>query len=333
MESLRLKGSQGAEIAVVAEQSLLSAQAGSQQPDFVAVYPRPGSPTLDYPLTKINGALWSAGQQTGANLVLQLLTSPAGGQALRAAGFRSPQGEISGTEPVTVPQKVKPLSLPAPKDLASVAKLLTELAPPTRMLAVLDISTSMKAPVDGGQTRIELVRDVVKVAAASLTDDARVGLWLFASELDGRRDYRQVAPIRRLDAELRPGLTQRDLMVSSAQRLPSRLVTGGTSLYDTTFAAVGEMVRTYDPEASNVVVIITDGVNEDSAGLKLNQLKAKLHRLTRDQPVRVIAIAVGPDTDLRALGILARASAHGKAYQVLHAQELQQVLFDALSSR
>jgi hypothetical protein len=333
MESLRVSGSQGAEIAVVAEQTVLGAQAGWKKADFVPVYPDPGSPTLDYPLTKINGALWSAGQQAGANLIAQTLSGTAGSEALRSAGFRSPKGTISETDPVQVPAKVKPLPAPSPKDLAAIAKLLTELAPPTRMLAVLDISTSMRAPVESGQTRVDLVRDVVKVAAASLTDDARVGLWLFASELDGKKDYKEVAPIRRLDADVHAGTTQRQLMVSAAQRLPDQLVTGGTSLYDTAFAAVSEMVRTYDPEASNVVVMITDGVNEDSTGLKLPQVKAKLRALTKDKPVRLIAIAVGPDTDMKSLSALAGATVRGKAYKVMHAQELQQVLFDALSSR
>jgi Ca-activated chloride channel family protein len=332
LDALQTSGRHATRIAIVSEQSVVHAQAGSQHPEVVPVYPAPGSPTLDYPLVRIGETTWSAGQRDGAALITSALLGEAGARALGAEGFRTPEGLIANPEPLVVPEEVEALPRPEETALASIAALLTELAPPTRMLAVLDISTSMKAPVKGGHTRVELVRDVVKVASAALADDSKVGVWLFASELDGKKDYLPVIPMRRLDAEVGAG-TQRDVIVKAAGKLPGQLVTGGTSLYDTAYAAIKDMVSSYDPDAGNAVVIITDGVNEDSTGLKLKEVRSKLRKLTKEKPVRIIAIAVGPDTDLKALSKLAGATPHGKAYKVLEASQLQAVLFDALSSR
>lgn len=332
LQALEAGGEYRATLAVTSEQSVIASQKGTGTAEIVPFYPAPASPLLDYPVGRISGALWSDAQREGARLILDALTGQTAAAALHAAGFRTPDGTTSDAAPLTIPETVDVMPPPTTEAVDSITTLLTDLAKPTRMLTVLDVSTSMQALADARRTRIQLVGDVVRAASAGLDGNARVGIWAFASDLDGSKDYRELAPIRKLDDDS-AGTTQRQLILDAADDLADHLVPGGTSLYDTAYAAVKEVADTFDPTCSNAVVMITDGVNEDSSGLTLKQVKAKLKQVTADAPVRFIAIAVGPDTDLSALQQMAGATPQGKAYKVEEASQMQAVLFDALSSR
>jgi hypothetical protein len=80
-------------------------------------------------------------------------------------------------------------------------------------------------------------------------------------------------------------------------------------------------------------VLITDGENEDDAGIQLQPLLDTL-RAEADpaRPVKVVGIALGPDADLDALEQIADATG-GAAYPALDPEDLQGVLFDAIRRR
>jgi uncharacterized protein YegL len=81
------------------------------------------------------------------------------------------------------------------------------------------------------------------------------------------------------------------------------------------------------------VVLITDGENEDDTGIQLDALLDTLRgEADPTRPVKVIAIALGPDADLGALQQIADATG-GAAYQALDPEDLQGVLFDAIRRR
>jgi len=159
-----------------------------------------------------------------------------------------------------------------------------------------------------------------------------IGLWVFARELDGANDWVELVPTRTLDADA-DGQPQRDAINGQLDSLPDRLAPGGTGLYDTTLAAVRAARADYDPTSVSSVVIVTDGRDEDDGSIGLDELVRTLEaEADESRPVKVIAIALGPEADLTALQRIGEATG-GAAYSAVDENDLQTVLFDALRQR
>jgi Ca-activated chloride channel family protein len=268
-----------------------------------------------------------------ADAVGSVLSAAEVGAPARAAGFRDQQGAApEGAGTGTGVQEATPTALQL--DGAALQALfgrLSSLATPSRLLTVIDVSTSMNAPAGNG-TRATLARDATKSALTLLPDSYSGGVWAFAYELDGDRDHVELAPLRQFGADA-GGKTQRQLLDEQFDTLPSLLAPGGTGLYDTTLAAVRAARDAYDPGSVNSVVLITDGENDDDTGIQLDALLQTLRgEADASRPVKVVGIALGPDADLDALQQIADATG-GAAYQALDPEDLQSVLFDAIRRR
>ena len=325
------RGGADAPLVPVSEQEVLAANTAAGSTSLVAIYPRDGSPSLDYPVLRVTATDEAA--RPAVDAVIRALTSTASGSQARAAGFRDQDGAApEGAGPETGVQQAAPIALPL--DAAALQALLgrlSSLATPSRLLTVIDVSTSMNAPAGDG-TRATLARDATKSALTLLPDSYSGGLWAFAYHLDGDRDFVELAPIRQFGADA-GGKTQRQLLTEQFDSVPGLLQPGGTGLYDTTLAAVRASRDAYDPKSVSSVVLITDGENEDDTGIQLDALLDTLRgEADPTRPVKVIAIALGPDADLGALQQIADATG-GAAYQALDPEDLQGVLFDAIRRR
>jgi hypothetical protein len=221
-----------------------------------------------------------------------------------------------------------------PVDPAASSELLaqlTSLAAPSRLLAVVDVSTSMAEPVGNG-TRATLARDSALSALALLPETAAMGLWFFAAELDGGQDWEAVVPTRTLDTVV-DGTSQAELLTEQIDTLPSRVGGSGTGLHDTTLAAVRAARADFDAAAVNRVVLVTDGANQDREGIPLDELVRTLEsEADPERPVEVIGIALGADADLAALERIAEATG-GAAHSAVEETDLRTVLFDVLRDR
>jgi Ca-activated chloride channel family protein len=325
------RGGADAPLVPVSEQEVLAANTAAGSTSLVAIYPRDGSPSLDYPVLRVTATDEAA--RPAVDAVFRALTSTASGSRARAAGFRDQDGAApEGAGPETGVQQAAPIALQL--DAAALQALLgrlSSLATPSRLLTVIDVSTSMNAPAGDG-TRATLARDATKSALTLLPDSYSGGLWAFAYHLDGDRDFVELAPIRQFGADA-GGKTQRQLLTEQFDSVPGLLQPGGTGLYDTTLAAVRASRDAYDPKSVSSVVLITDGENEDDTGIQLDALLDTLRgEADPTRPVKVIAIALGPDADLGALQQIADATG-GAAYQALDPEDLQGVLFDAIRRR
>ncbi|MCW2510351.1 MAG: uncharacterized protein JWP68_3499 [Modestobacter sp.] len=325
------RGGADAPLVPVSEQEVLAANTAAGSTSLVAIYPRDGSPSLDYPVLRVTATDEAA--RPAVDAVIRALTSTASGSQARAAGFRDQDGAApEGAGPETGVQQAAPTALKL--DAAALQALLgrlSSLATPSRLLTVIDVSTSMNAPAGDG-TRATLARDATKSALTLLPDSYSGGLWAFAYRLDGDRDFVELAPIRQFGADA-GGKTQRQLLTEQFDSVPGLLQPGGTGLYDTTLAAVRASRDAYDPKSVSSVVLITDGENEDDTGIQLDALLDTLRgEADPTRPVKVIAIALGPDADLGALQQIADATG-GAAYQALDPEDLQGVLFDAIRRR
>ena len=321
-------GGADAPLVPVSEQEVFRANQDTTDPALVAVYPSEGTPFLDYPVLRVGK---SSGAATDA--VVRALTSDRAQSQLRKAGFRGTDGSApSGAGAQTGTQEAAPARLPLePADVQALFARLSSLAKPSRILAVFDVSTSMRAPV-GDRTRATLARDAAKSALALIPDDSAIGLWAFARQVDGDSDWTELVPTRALAADA-GGQPQRDALSEQLDSIPDRLSPGGTGLYDTTLAAVRAARANYDPTAVNSVVIVTDGKDEDEGGIDLENLVLTLGaEADSTRPVKVIGIALGPDADLSALQRIAAATG-GAAYSAVDENDLQSVLFDAIRQR
>jgi hypothetical protein len=281
---------------------------------------------------RINGA--SGSRAAAVDAVVGRLLSAEARAAVAGAGLRTPTGaapEHAG--PDTGIRAVAPRRVPVePAQVQQLLARLSSLAAPSRILAVFDVSTSMRAPVGDG-TQVTLERDAATSALSLLPGSSAIGLWDFAYRLHGDDDWAELVPTRRLDAQA-GGRSQRALLGEALDSLPRRLSPGGTGLYDTTVAAVRRARAGYDPASVSSVLLVTDGTNDDDhTGLPLDRLLTTLRREADPaEPVKVFAVGVGPDADMGALRQIAAVTG-GAAYSALDPEDLRTVLFDTLRRR
>ena len=326
-----VEGLDEAPLVPVSEQEVYAANEGAEGSALVAVYPSEGSPELDYPVVRVGSA--SGDRATAAEAVVRALTSTAARTAALDAGFRDSAGTApprAGNATGIRPDAPAALELD-PSAVQALLSRLTSLAAPSRILTVFDVSASMEAPVGDG-TRATLARDAAKSTLALVPGNYALGLWAFAYQLEGSQDWAELLPTRELDADV-DGRPQRDVLDEELDTLPDRLTRGGTGLYDTTLAAVRAARDDYDPTAVNSVLVVTDGKDDDDAGVELGPLLATLRsEADPDRPVKVIGVALGPDAGLTALQQIADATG-GAAYSAVDPADLHRVLFDALRQR
>ncbi|TFV90442.1 substrate-binding domain-containing protein [Blastococcus sp. CT_GayMR16] len=324
-------GADDAPVVPVSEQEVFRINQGTENPSLIAVYPAEGSPFLDYPVLRVGER--SGTERAAADAVVRTLTSDRALTLVQEAGFRGSDGAPPpGAGGQTGIQEAAPATLTLdPAEVQGLFARLSSLAKPSRLLAVFDVSTSMRAPVGDG-TRATLARDAAKSALALFPDNAAIGLWAFARRLGSDTDWVELVPTRTLAADA-GGRPQRDVLTEQLDSIPDRLSPGGTGLYDTTLAAVRAARANFDPTAVTSVVIVTDGKDEDEDTIGLDALVQALSaEVDPSRPVKVIGIALGPDADMGALEQIAAATG-GDAYSAVDENDLQTVLFDALRQR
>ena len=308
------------------------AHAASAPGTVRAFIPKSGTISLDYPWL-VNRAL-PADRRALADRAARALRSDAARRAIAKAGFRTTDGAVRPTiQGRTMPPYTE---LPAPS-AAQRAGALDQwhiLRKDMRMLAILDVSGSMRYPAKNtkGMSRAKVTEEAAVTALRILPAGSRIGAWVFSTDQRGKGvDYRELARVEQLDTPY-AGKTWRDNLIAETRTLPQQLG-GDTGLYDTTAAAYAKMVAEYDPTHVNSVVMMTDGKNDDpGGGLDLPQLLAKITATSRgDRPVRIITIGMG-EADPTALKAISRATG-GTSYIANTPSDIQEVFVQALLAR
>src|SRR5262249_52911660 len=154
----------------------------------------------------------------------------------------------------------KPRATPAPDSIASTMNSWTAITRQTNLLLVLDVSGSMAEVVSGTKTRMDLAKAAAITAVRQFDGKSSVGLWVFSSALDAANAYKSLVPVGTLSDTMPDGNTRRqDLIDAITQIQPS----GDTGLYDTVAAAQQDIMGHYEQFATNLVVLLTDGMNDD----------------------------------------------------------------------
>jgi Ca-activated chloride channel family protein len=278
---------------------------------LVPVYLPKDPIVADFPYTVLTADWVSPAHRAAADRFRRYLTGPAGTAALGQHGLRGPDQAVVTAAALPADQGFQPTVAPPRRtpDTAALRRIIGEwqaLQRPSNVLVVLDTSGSMNQPVTGtGQTRLQLLQRTAAAGFNLLTNQTSIGLWDFSVRAPDPQQHRELVGYGPLAQPVGDKPRQQALAAAAAQ-----LTAGGfTPLYDTVYAAFREMQNRWQPNSTNAVLLITDGANEYPGGLDLGGLLDRLKNEGRpDQPVPVIAIAVGPEADAAALQQISQAT-------------------------
>jgi Ca-activated chloride channel family protein len=300
---------------------------------LVAVYPQDGTAEADYPYLVMNAPWADIKRKDVAQAFLSYVRGPVGRAAFQDAGFRdgnrAPGSAITAANGVTGKITALPRAILLPESVQHAAASWTAVTRPTNVLLVFDTSGSMGADVPGaGKTRLDLTKAAALSALDLFDDSAQVGVWDF-STVTGGKDYRQLLALGPLNKKEK-GATHREAVTSTINGLKAG---GNTGLYNTAWAACQEVAAKYQQGATNMVVMLTDGADDNNvaAGLTLPQLLSNLKTTCGDatKPVQFITIGLGVSSGSDKLRQISAAT-NADTFSSPTAFDISQVVLSAL---
>ena len=302
---------------------------------LVAVYPKEGTLEADHPWVVLRAPWVDDTKRRAAAGFLDYLRSEPVQTRFQQAGFRSSNGrpgpQLSQANGLLPDQPARVLAPPAPMVVAAALESWNAARKRSNVLAVYDVSGSMKeeVPGTGGRTKMDIVKIAAGQALGLFAPETNLGTWLFSSNLNGSRDWVESVPIGPTNARLPNGKLRRQVLAEALARLQA--TNGDTGLYDTTLAAFRALKRSYAPDRINIVVLLTDGINDDpTGGITRAELLRRLKAEQGDNPVQIITIAYGANADVESLRLISKATG-GLAYVSRDPKDILRVFTDAIS--
>jgi Ca-activated chloride channel homolog len=312
------------------------AERGKPDVPLVAIYPKEGTLEADHPWVVLRAPWVNDSKRRAAAGFLDYLRSEPIQERFQAAGFRTSEGrpgpQLSQANGLLPDQPSRVLAPPAPKVVAAALESWNAARKRSNVLAVYDVSGSMKeeVPGTGGRTKMDIVKEAAGQALALFAPETNLGTWVFSTNLVGNRDWAESVPIGPTNARLPDGKIRRQVLAEALARLQA--TNGDTGLYDTTLAAFRAVQRSYAPQRINIVVLLTDGINDDpSGGIDRAELLRRLKaEQDKERPVRVITIAYGANADAASLKMIADATG-GLAFVSRDPRDILHVFTDAIT--
>lgn len=285
------------------EQDVLAYNRRDPEVPLAAVYPVNGNIEADHPYLVLNADWVTDRKREVADSFLAYVRTEGPQAALSEAGFRSsryrePTENHTEQYGLVAQLAALPRAVLVPDSVSVTIDRWTALTQPFNVLIAFDVSGSMLRPIPGtGEIRMERATLAASETVRLFTDEDRLGLWEFSTELDGEVDYRSLVPLGQLGETLGDGRTRRQQTLDAIDGLVPLFDTG---LYNTIQAAYDTVLDSYVPDATNMVVIITDG-EDDTQGRPGISRDALLDHLqsaaTGDEEVQVVTVAFGEEPD------------------------------------
>ncbi|HKS49565.1 MAG TPA: substrate-binding and VWA domain-containing protein [Amycolatopsis sp.] len=298
------------------------------QGSLVAVYPPKPIPSLDYPFAVLAGA--GKPQQDAADKLLRALLDPGGQAALADAGFRTPDGRSlrnrSQDEHVSVVTQTL-AQLPSASGLDNLLNQWARVNQTSRARVLIDVSGSMNeiVPNSGGKSRMAVTLEAATKGLTLFKPASELSVWTFSTMLDGDRDYREVLPMALVGDLVTRGATDKIRAIRATTN-------GQTGLYDTVLAAYRQAREEWEAGRLNLVIVMTDGQNQDPQGISLDQLRAELAKLTDPgRPVPIIGIGIGPDINQAELTAITDPTG-GRTFVAPDPTKITDVFYGALAA-
>ena len=293
---------------------------------LVAIYPKEGTLFSDNPFVTLKADWVTDAKRAVAADFLTYVQSSKAQKRFTDAAFRDFEGKpgalINPAQGLLPAEPKAVIGAPAPAVLAGVRDSWEKLRKRARVLLVLDVSGSMGDPVgSAGTTKLELAKAAAGKAVAQLAPDDLLSLWIFSTQQNGQKPYRELVPFA----------TARENLATVQAKIRDLQPDGGTGLYATVRAASKALADAFDPERINAIVVLTDGRNEFPADNNIDSLVDALDVEDSDRAVRVFPIAYGEDADLGELTKIADAS-RAAAYDASDPASIDKVLTAVLSN-
>jgi hypothetical protein len=320
----------GTPLGVASEQGVWYHNEFGPRTKLVAFYPPEGTATLDYPyaITAADGPRERAARGFG-----DLLKSAYARGLMGQLGFRD-AADVAG------PNLYKAYGIdPAPPklsahlgqgDLELGLRTWNRLGLNSRMLVLADTSPTIGQAIPGtGKTRLQVAAEAARDGLALFPDDTDIGLWTFATKLDGTRPYKEEVPLGPL-TDVLDGKTRRQRLLDADAAIRP-VTSGGSGLYDSILAAYRDVKRTYRDDRVQSVLILAGSRN--SSGMSLNALLAALSK-ERDpkKPIEIIAIGFGDAVDAGALDQITKPTG-GATYTTDDPEQIGRIFLEAVSRR
>jgi ABC-type Fe3+ transport system substrate-binding protein len=324
--------STGRPVVVATEHEVVDYNETHRRKPATALVPDEGTIVLDYPfvVTTKDPALREAAEAFRFQLQSELAR-----QTMQRAGFRNPAGipdQDIARKYGLAQQPPKQLIWPTSGQVNEALQSWNRLGLGSRILVLTDVSASMSQLVPGRfETRMQVAINAALTGLQLFPDDTDIGLWTFASNVDGPRDYKQLMSLGPITQKLDGKLDRRRTL----QRLAPQIRPVGTDaagLYDSILAGYRHVRSTWKPDKFNAVLVFTDGSNKGGK-LSLQQLLERLRAESDPQhPLQVIIVAFGPDVDLAPMQQIARVT-NGSTYSATDPGQIVNVFMEAIGRR
>jgi hypothetical protein len=319
-------------VTIASEQSIAQFDRAHPAADALAGrYPVQGSPELNYPyvLTATSQLERQAGQEFEKALKSSYATS-----YVQYLGFRS----AAGTAPGWIGQygldtaQPKLTAAAAPGQAETSLQAWQKLSLGSRDLVLLDVSEQMATPVSPTGTTLEQV--LIQAASLGLThfpDSTQMGIWAFASHLDGNLPYKQLVPVGPLPAPL--GLITRRQQITQATEQGKPVAGAPAALYSSILAAFKSLSASYQPRYVNAVLVLTAGIDNAKGDLSSTALVRQLRALYNpNKRVEIVPLMFGTAGNFAALQQVARATG-GVAFDITSPKQVNSAFFSGIAQR
>ena len=330
--------------APLSEEDVVAYNANRPPVPLVPLYLTPSPLPLDYPYAVMPEVDLQKSAAAGA--LRGQLQSAAFKNALGAAGLRAPDGSYGAgfAPPLGAPEASPPVgdaagsgeangggSAAAGLDASALSQVLGSWAAitlPGRVLAVFDVSGSMDDPVPtaGNKSRAAVTRGAAATGLQMFDDRWAVGVWLFSTEMNGSKPWKQIVPIKPLTS------ARQELQQSIEKIVPKP--NGDTGLYDTVLDAYKTVKKSWQPGMVNSVILFTDGKNENPNGISQEKLISELKKLNDPtQPVRLVIIGIGDGVDESELQTVVKATPAGGVFVTKDPAKMSSIFVEAIGRR
>ena len=249
------------------------------------------------------------------------------------AGFARPLGAPEASPAVTGAADGKPAggSAAAGLDAGALSQVLGSWAAitlPGRVLSVFDVSGSMleEVPTAGNATRAQVTQRAATAGLQLFDDRWAVGVWLFSTELDGKKPYREIVAVKPLSS------ARTEVQASISKIVPKE--DGQTGLYDSVLAAYQNVQDGWEPGKVNSVLLFTDGQNQNPDGISLTTLVSRLKQLNDPKrPVRLVIVGIGDEVNRNERETITKATNSGGVFIAEDPAKIGEIFLEAISSR
>ena len=316
-------------VTVATEQAVVQYDLAHPGQPLAARYPADGSPELDYPyvLTTTSPLQLKVAREFGT-----LLGQRYAAAVIRFDGFRSAAG-VADRAPGAfglAGQQLRLTALGNPGVAAVTLQAWNKLRTCARLLALIDISGSMSAPATpGGQSLEDELTQTAGRGILLFPDSTRMGLWEFASDLDGTKPYQQLVSVGPMTAEV--GLITRRQQIQQINQTLQPRPGSRTSLDDTVLAAYRHMISTYQPHYGNFVLVLTGGADDAPGDISPAKLLRRVRALSSPaRHVAIVFLVFGKSRDFAAIQRIAAATG-GSAFAITDPAEINKDFFESLA--